>query len=434
MSTLRRRAGRAKSGGPFRLLLAMIGCGGMFARDNGYAQSSEAVSSESAAQALAKSIEAEQFNQRYGPVRVRTSAGVGAYYTDNVFYSGNPKEDVMIEPQAKLDALWPVTRLNALRLSLGLSYQWYLKNTALNSDAPLVNPGSELAWNLFVGDFHIQLHERFSYEQSLFFNSFAGENQPFYNFNNVGTFSRWDNHAGLDVTWSLEKGVVSVGYNHENFISKTAAFDYLDRASEWFTANAGYFLGDHVQAGVEGRGSLHHYDQETVLNDNWRARVGPFVEAKLPEKVTLRAGGGYDTARFDEVGPANSDYDSYYAYARVSQDTRLFTHSIEVGRKLLLGDNANNLKTVYARYSISSPIVRHVDLGAHVSVNVAEEYGGPSGFDEKFTYYGGGLSVGYQFAKHWRADLGYEFLLKESDLALRDFHRNQVGLDVVWTF
>ncbi|MBU6411434.1 MAG: hypothetical protein KGR98_13705, partial [Verrucomicrobia bacterium] len=225
-----------------------------------------------------------------------------------------------------------------------------------------------------------------------------------------------------------------VGYNHENFISKTAAFDYLDRASEWFTANAGYFLGDHVQAGVEGRGSLHHYDQETVLNDNWRARVGPFVEAKLPEKVTLRAGGGYDTARFDEVGPANSDYDSYYAYARVSQDTRLFTHSIEVGRKLLLGDNANNLKTVYARYSISSPIVRHVDLGAHVSVNVAEEYGGPSGFDEKFTYYGGGLSVGYQFAKHWRADLGYEFLLKESDLALRDFHRNQVGLDVAWSF
>jgi hypothetical protein len=433
MSTIRRRAVRVKSGGRLRLLLAVIGCGGMFVRNAGHAQTAEPLGGESAAQALKKSIQAEQYNQQYGPVRVRTSAGLGVNYTDNVFYSHYPSEDIMLEPEANVDALWPISELNALNLSLGLSYEWYLKNSALNSDAPLVNPGSELAFNLFVGDFHIRLHENFSYQQSLFFNDFAGGNEPYYNFNNVGTFSRLDNNAGFDVTWSLDKAVFSVGYQHENFISTTSAFEYLNRASEWFTASAGYFVGDQVQTGLEARGSLHDYDQPTLLNDNWRARVGPFVEAAVWDGIKLRVGSGFDTAQYGADAP-DSDYASYYAYANISQETRLFSHSLEAGRELLLGDNANNIKTIYVRYSISSSIIAHVDLRADTSVNVAEEYGGPSGFDEKYTYYGAGLHAGWQFRKHWRTDLGYEFLLKESDLPLRDFHRNQVSLDVVWSF
>ena len=69
----------------------------------------------------------------------------------------------------------------------------------MNANAPLVNPGSELAFNLFVGDFRIKLHERFSYQESLFFNGVAGQDVRFYNFNNVGMFSRLDNEAGFDV-------------------------------------------------------------------------------------------------------------------------------------------------------------------------------------------------------------------------------------------
>jgi hypothetical protein len=178
---------------------------------------------------------------------------------------------------------------------------------------------------------------------------------------------------------------------------------------------------------------MHHYYQETTLNNHWQARGGPFVEATLLEGLKLRAGGGYDLARYDAAA-GDSDYDTYYAYGRISQETRFFSHSLEGGREHLLGDNANNLRTDYARYAISSPIVAHVDLGANVSVNVAEEYGGPSGFDEKFTYYEAGCRAGWQFRKHWRTELAYDFLLKESDLPDRDFHRNRVTADVVWNF
>jgi hypothetical protein len=382
---------------------------------------------------LEKSIANEPYDLQYGPVRVSVSGRLGVYYTDNVFYSTQGAGDILIEPDVTLGALWQISQLNTLRLSLGLAYDQYLKNTVLNTGTPFINPGSELSFNLFVGDFRIRLHDQFSYEESLFFNSFAG-NEPFYNFNNVGTFGRLDNKVGFDVTWSLDKAILTAGYDHENFSSTTSQFDYLTRSSEWFTASAGYMAGDHLQTGLEGRASLHDYDQQTILNNNWRGRVGPFVEATFPDKITLRAGGGYDLARYGAAASGNSDYDSYYGYARISQETRFFTHSLEAGRELQLGDNANNMRTDYVRYSITSSVIAHVDLGADFGVNVGEESGGSSGFDETFTYYEAGVHAGWQFLKHWRAEAGYNFLVKDSDLPLRDFQRNEVTTDVVWNF
>jgi hypothetical protein len=434
MNTSYGHGGRVKAADRFRLVLAMISCGGMFAEATSHAQMRESLTGESAAQALKKSILAEPYDLQYGPVRANVGASLGVNYTDNVFYSEQRKDDVMIRPEVTLDALWPITEINALRLSLGVSYEWYQLNPSLNAKAPLINPGTELVFNVFVGDCLIRLHEAFSYQESVFFNSFSGP-QPFYNLHNVGTFARLDNKIGADVTWDVGKVVLNASYDHENFKSYTAKYDYLDRQSEWFGASAGYFLGDHLQSGVEGRVSLHNYDQETTLNDNWRGRVGPFVEATLLEGVKLRTGGGYDWARYDAAGSGSSDYDSYYAYARLSQQTRLFTHSVEGGHETLLGDgNANNIRITYMRYSIESPIVEHVDLGAHFSVNYAEEYGGPSGYDERFTYYEAGFKGGWQFHRNWRAELGYQYLLKNSDLAGSDFQRNMVTVAVVWKF
>src|SRR6266850_1719088 len=176
MSKIQRCRSYVKSGEGSRLLLAVLGCGAVFAGDAGDGQPRESLAGESAAQTLKRSIEAEEYNLRYGPVRLKTGASVGVSYTDNVFYSHDPKEDFLVNPEITLAALWQMTDLNALRLSLGIAYEWYLKNQALNGDTPLINPGSELAFNLFIGDFRIRLHERFSYQESLFFNSFSGEN------------------------------------------------------------------------------------------------------------------------------------------------------------------------------------------------------------------------------------------------------------------
>jgi hypothetical protein len=73
-----------------------------------------------------------------------------------------------------------------------------------------------------------------------------------------------------------------------------------------------------------------------------------------------------------------------------------------------------------------------VELGANVSANLAEEFGGA--YKEEFTYYRAGVGVRYQFHKHWHTGLDYEFLIKDSDLPLHDFYRNRISWEVAFTF
>ncbi len=418
----------------FKRLGVLLACAGPVFDMTGAAQERESLAGEQAAQALKAAVQAEaaQYNIRSGPVGFQVGGRLRVGYTDNVFYSETDRKgDLVIMPEVRLATFVQVSELNALRLAVGVGYEYYARNPALNGDAPLLSPDSELAFNLFVGDFRIRIHDKFSYQQTLFINTGVNGQDLLFNFNNVGIFSRWDNLAGFNVDWDLDRVIVSAGYDHENFSSSTASFEYLNRASELFTASVSFLLGDQVKIGPEAQAGLHNYERETTLNDHWRARVGPFVEAKLPQKITLRAGGGYDAAWYDTAG-AGSDFETYYAYGRIAQETRLFTHALSAGRENLLGENANNLEDTYIRYSITSPVLKNTEVTASGSVHFDREYGGA--FRENYTYYVVGLRAGYQFHKYWRGELGYEFILKDSDLPDRDFYRNRVTLGLAFTF
>jgi len=414
--------------------LCLLGGSGPFLGSLAGAQERESLAGEKAAQALKEAVQAEaqQYNVHYGPVGFQVGGGLRLGYTDNTFYSDtNRVHDFVIYPEATLAAFMQVSELNTIKLSVGLGYEYYVNNSVLNGNTPQVNPDSELAFNLFVGAFHIRFHEKFSYLQTLFINTTLSGQDILFNFNDVGIFSRWDNTAGFDVDWDLNQVILSAGYNHENFVSSTESFRYLNRASEWVTATISFLIGDQARFGVESAGNVHDYETETTLNDNWRARVGGFLEVKPLEKISFRGGGGSDRAQYDDAGKS-SNFKTYYAYGRASQDTRFFTHSLSAGHESMLGNNANNLETTYVRYSSSSPVVRTVDLGVNGAVHFDKEYGGA--FTEKFTYYVAGLKVGYQAYKHCRTELGYEYLLKDSALPLRDFYRNRVTVGVTFTF
>jgi hypothetical protein len=400
----------------------------------GEAQDRESLAGESAAQALKRSAlaQSQQYNLHYGPLDLQVGAALRFGYTDNVYYSAtNVVHDFLVIPEVTLGGFVQVSELNTLRFSVGLGYEYYFDNTQLNTDAPMVNPDSDLVFNLFVGNFHIRLRERFTYQQTLFFNTTPSGQDLLFNLNNVGVFTRWDNLVGFNADWDLDKVIVSAGYNHEDFVSSTAEFEYLNRASEWLTASVAYLLGDQVQTGVESQGSWHSYTSQVTLNDHWQVRAGPFVDLKLPEGLSLRVGGGYDTAQYQPVA-ASSDFETYYAYGRVTQETRFFTHSLSAGHEDLLGDNANNLETTYVRYSIASPVVAHVELGANASVHFDKEFGGT--YAENFTYYLVGFTAAYQFHKNWRTDLSYEFLLNNSNLPDRSYNRSRVTVGVAYTF
>ena len=82
-----------------------------------------------------------------------------------VTLSTQKESDFIIRPLLTMNALWPITELNTFRLDLGIGYAFYLDHSNYNTNGVLVSPGSQLAFDIFVGDFRINLHDRFSLEQ-----------------------------------------------------------------------------------------------------------------------------------------------------------------------------------------------------------------------------------------------------------------------------
>src|SRR5262249_11877880 len=149
-------------------------CGPLLMLMKAGAQEHESSTGEKAEEALKESVQAEgrQNNVRYGPVALRSASGVHFGYTDTVFYTENQRQsDVVIIPEVSLTAFTQLSEINTLKLSTVLSYEYYTKDSTLNQDAPLVNPGSELSFNVFVSNVHLRLHDSFTYQQTLFFNT-----------------------------------------------------------------------------------------------------------------------------------------------------------------------------------------------------------------------------------------------------------------------
>ena len=121
---------------------------------------------EEAAEARRQDIEHIPYNLMTGAIKYRISATLGFEYNDNVNLSENrPESDFIIHPQVTINALWPVTQLNTLRLDLGLGYAFYLDHSGQDTKGVLLAPGSQLALDIFVGDFRINFHDRFSLQQ-----------------------------------------------------------------------------------------------------------------------------------------------------------------------------------------------------------------------------------------------------------------------------
>src|SRR6266481_3817424 len=191
-------------------------------------------------------IEHIPYNLLLGPVRFRFSATFGVEYNDNINLSdegtavivtptgpvllrSQKEDDVILRPAINLDAIWPITQLNTLRLDLGLGYSIYAQHSNADTNGVLISPGSELAFDIFVGDFRINIHDRPSLQQDP-----ITEGQV----SNTFDYGRFENTGGVSVLWDLNKILLTLGYDHYTYISTTSAFDYLNRNAEELTGTA----------------------------------------------------------------------------------------------------------------------------------------------------------------------------------------------------
>src|SRR5437588_2080790 len=215
---------------------------------------------QEASQAREQDVSRIPYNLLLGPVRFRVGATVGVEYNDNINYSddgsavvigpfgptvvsAHSQDDVIVTPNLTIDAIWPVTQLNTLRLDLGIGYSFYLDHSKNDTDAILIAPKSQIAFDIFVSDFRINIQDRMQLQQD-----------PIQEgaLSNVVDYGRFENTAGVSVVWDLNKLILQIGYGHYNFIATNSDFDYLNRNAEMVGGSAAFIVNPTITIGAEG--------------------------------------------------------------------------------------------------------------------------------------------------------------------------------------
>jgi len=386
---------------------------------------------EASAEARRQDIEHIPYNLLMGPIRFRVSATLGVEYNDNINLAEvNTQEDVIIRPQVNVNAIWPVTQLNTLRLDLGLGYAFYIDHSNADTSGVLISPGSQLAFDIFIGDFRINFHERPSLQQD-----------PIAELalSNVVDYGRFENTVGVSVLWDLNKAVVTLGYDHYTYISTTSMFNYLNRNAEELSGNVDVAVSSTTNVGLESYAVFNYYDQN-VLNDSIDYAIGAFAETQLTNYLKVRVAGGYQWISFNNGGVVSTGpfHDSgklsdYYANILVSHRINpAIVQSLSAGHESQLGVNSNYITLNYIRHTVSWNIIRNTLLSTEFFYEDADESGGF--IREHLHRFGGAIAVGYQLTPHVTLGLRYQYTQKDSNVPLRDYTQNRVSLDGTYSF
>ncbi|HEY5041016.1 MAG TPA: hypothetical protein VIK53_03360, partial [Verrucomicrobiae bacterium] len=98
------------------------------------------------------------YNLLLGPTAWRFSSGLNLEYDDNVRLQQNGESDLIFQPSLNTQMHWPLTLKNSLDVSLEVGYSEYLQHQDLSQF--FINPGSGFSFDVYVGDFKINLHDR----------------------------------------------------------------------------------------------------------------------------------------------------------------------------------------------------------------------------------------------------------------------------------
>ncbi|MFN2542855.1 MAG: outer membrane beta-barrel protein [Chthoniobacterales bacterium] len=387
---------------------------------------------EAAAEARRQDIDRIPYNLLMGPIRFRVSASAGVEYNSNINYSEvNEQEDVIITPNLTLDAIWPMTQLNTLRLDLGIGYRFYLDHSENNTNAILIAPNSQIAFDIFVGDFRINIHDRMSLQQDPIDQGALS---------NVADYGRFENTAGVSVLWDLNQALVSLGYDHYNFVSITDQFDYLDRNAEILFGSIDFLLTPTIGVGPEANVVFTRYD-EMVLSNADSYSVGGFIEAQITNNLRVRAAAGYQWMDFDRdfvdffgfLFPDQGKQEDWYGNILIGHRiNNAIRQTLAAGHESQLGVNSNFIELNYVRHTLTLNVIRGTLLSTEFFYEDADESGGL--IDEQFQRWGAALALGYQLTPHITLGLRYQFTQKNSDVPLRDYDQHRVGVDGTYSF
>jgi hypothetical protein len=372
------------------------------------------------------------YNLKLGPTAWKFGAGLGADYNSNVRYTeDNPEGDLIVRPQINTRMLWPVSDQNSINLALGAGYSAYVLNSDLSR--AFILPGSELSFDIYAGDFWINLHDRFSIMTYTYQDpTVAG----------TGDYAQLQNAVGPAAVWDLNKGIVRLGYDHVNYesLSGDDGQNFGNRPngySEVFSASAGYYLKPGMLLGLELGGSLLTYTTPTINTPYTSANqwnVGGFYDTPVSEYIHFTGHGGYTVYSPESIAgaPPSDDFSGIYAQLDIRHRLNQYMeYSLSGGRTISLAFWGGTVDRFYARWQANWRIVHKLTLGTYFSFEHGTQLYGVA---ETYDQYGPGISLGRPITDKLSGSLGYQLYWRDSDLPGRNYTVNVVSLNFNYTF
>ncbi len=372
------------------------------------------------------------YNLKLGPTAWNFGTGLGLDYNSNVYYTeANPSGDFIIRPQVNTRMLWPISDQNSINLTLGGGYSAYVRNP--NLDRAFITPDSELSFDLYVGEFWINLHDRFSITEDTYQDpTVVGS----------GNYSQLQNALGVTTTWDLNQGKVQVGYDHVNYDSLSGGEGQSfggqpSGYSEVFSASAGFALRPEMILGLEVGDSLINYTTTTTNTPYSNANqwnVGGFYDAPFSEYIHLTAHAGYSVYSPEGGGGtmAGGDFSGIYAQLDVTHRINQYmSYTLSGGRTVSVVFSGGTIDRYYANWQANWAILRKVTLGTSFSYEEGSQlfFGA-----ESYSQYGPGITLSRPITAKLTSSLGYQLYWRDSNLAGRNYTLSIVSLNLNYVF
>ncbi len=348
-------------------------------------------------------------------------------WNDNInLTKTDPESDFVFSPVLALDAHYPISTRNLLTVSVDGGYNKYLQHDELSQW--YLGSGSALAFDIFIKDFIINLHDRFHYTQDSAQEAAVA---------NTGSFGTFGNTAGLSGTWDLKDVTLTLGYDHQNIASTSGQFNQMNGSSEMVLARAGLKLLPTLTTGVEGSASFMTYD-EALLNDYQDYSVGVYGDWHPGSFLSVKPRVGYTIFDSSQTSASirGENLGSWYADLTLAhQATDVLTYSLSAGHEVSGGIQSDAIEDYYVRPSATWNILNGVALTTSLFYEHGSEGGGQEAslLERNFDWYGGALSLSYSPTKRIRLSLNYRLTFRTSDVATDEYTQNMVGLQISYT-
>jgi hypothetical protein len=382
---------------------------------------------DAAADARALHPESMPYTFKSGDFRLLVKPSLSLDWNDNINLSHTaPLQDFILFPALGLNMSYPLTERNLLQLNVTFGYKDYLEHSQYS--AWYVQSGSALSYDIYVKDFWINLHDRFSYVQD------ASQQAAVAN---TGAFGTAQNTAGFNTTWDLEDVTLSLGYDHQNYWSTTPQFSYTDHASEMVVTRGGFKFHPALTAGLEGTVSYTAYD-EPVLNNNMAYSAGVYADWRPGHDFHFQPRFGYMLYQFEQTSltiPAVNQSAWYLDLTVTHELSDVVSYSLSAGHELTPGVYGGTIEDWYIRPAVTLKIMRDLALNTSLSFQNGSQVmqTTPGALTENFDWLTWGLRLSRPLMQHLTLGLNYGLSFRTSNEAFREYTQNVVGLTLTYT-